>query len=93
MQEELHDPRPVPVEVTLERVDVLVALLPEALVALARREPLRLEPLGVDLQRDDLLVVRAVEDADAPSFGEGLAVRQRKSWSSSSADGFPNENT
>ena len=41
VEEELDDPRPGPVEVALEGVDVLVALLPETLVALARREPLR----------------------------------------------------
>src|SRR6185312_8713183 len=65
VEEELDDPRPRPVEVALEGVDVLVAFLPEALVALARREPLRAEPLGMHLERDDLLVVRAIEDANA----------------------------
>ena len=70
MEEELDDLRPGPVEVALEGVDVFVARLPEALVALSRREPLGLEPLGVHLECDDLLVVRAVEDADATAFGE-----------------------
>ena len=70
VEEELDDLGPGPVEVALERVDVLIALLPEALVALARRKPLRAEPLGMHLERDDLLVVRAVEDADATAFGK-----------------------
>jgi hypothetical protein len=65
MQEELHDLRPVAVEVALEGVDVLVALLPERVASITGRKALRLEPLGMDPQRDDLLVVRAVEDPDA----------------------------
>jgi hypothetical protein len=65
VQEELDDLRAVAVEVALEGIDVLVALLPERLVSLAGREALRREPLRMHLQRDDLLVVRAVEDADA----------------------------
>ena len=70
VKEELDDLRPGPGEVALEAVDVLIAFLPEVLVALAGREPLRLEPLGVHLECDDLLVVRAVEDADATAFGK-----------------------
>src|SRR5262249_59920558 len=70
VEEELHDLRPVPVEVALEGVDVLVALLPELLVSLAGREALRLEPLRVHLQSDDLLVVRPVEDADSAAPGK-----------------------
>jgi hypothetical protein len=72
VQEELHDLRPVPVEVAFEGVDVLLALLPEPLVAGARRQLLLLEPLGVDPEGDDLLVVGAVEDADAPALGSGF---------------------
>jgi hypothetical protein len=56
----------------LECVDVLVALLPEGLVGIAWRQTLRLEPLGVNLERDDLLVVRAVEDADAAALRKGV---------------------
>ena len=71
MEEELDDLRPVAVEVALECVDVLVALLPHGRPGRPVREPLALEPFGVDLESNDLLVVRAVENADAPSFGEG----------------------
>ena len=73
VEEELHDLGPAAIQVALERVDVVVASLPELLAARPGRELLTLEPFGMHPQRDDLLVVRAVEDADPPPLGQGLA--------------------
>ncbi len=53
-----------------ERVDVLVAFGPEARPAVARGQPLCVQPFGVHPQGDDLLVVGAVEDADASTLGQ-----------------------
>src|SRR5262245_5234152 len=71
VQEELAHEHGVPREVALERGDVLHALVPDRLRDAARRQALLLEELGVDAHRHHLLVVGAVEDADAP------ALRQR----------------
>ena len=70
VQEELEDHRPVPDQVPLERVDVLVAPPPELLPELLARQPLRRQQLGVDLHDEDVLVVRPVEDPDPPPLGQ-----------------------
>src|SRR3954453_15326841 len=72
VQEELDDLGAVAVEVALERVDVLVASLPDPRGVRPVGQPLQRKPLGVHAQRDDLLVVRAVEDPDPPALGRGL---------------------
>ena len=72
VEEELHDLRPVPVEVALEGIDVLVALFPERRPSRRGRQLLRSSHSGMHSERDDLLVVRAVEDADAPALRESL---------------------
>src|SRR5436189_2549882 len=48
VQEELHDPCAAPIQVPLERVDVVVASLPEPTPSRPGWQPLALEPLGVD---------------------------------------------
>ena len=48
---------------------------------------LGLDQLGVDPDHEHFLVIRSVEDADAAPLGQGRAYRQRKLWSSSSAEG------
>ena len=86
--------RAVAVEVALEGVEVVVALGPEGRPAVAGGQLLLVEPLGVDLQRDDLLVVRAVEDADAArARARPCEIRHRNVWSSSSLDGCLNDTT
>ena len=64
---------PLAVSVSLERVDLLVALRPDRL----RDEP-------VDAHDEDVLVVRSVEDADLALARRALWIRHRKSWPSSS---------
>jgi hypothetical protein len=66
VEEALDDLRPAAVEVALEGVDVLVALLPDPA---GLRNPLSFEPLGMHAHREHLLVVRAIEDADAAALG------------------------
>ena len=70
MQVELEDDRAVPRQVLFERVDVFEALVPDLLRDKRGRQLLRLEVLRVDAYRDDFLVVRTVEDADAPALGQ-----------------------
>src|SRR5262249_43885811 len=58
VEKELHDHRAVPDEVALERVDVLVAVVPESPAALARRKLLPLQDLRVHAHDEHVLVVR-----------------------------------
>ena len=71
VQEDFDDARAVAMKMSLERVDVLVTLVPE-LVALGgvRRKVLSREDVGVDTSNEDLFVVRAVEDPDPSTFGK-----------------------
>src|SRR3954471_5195468 len=78
VQEELDDRRAVAVEVALEGVDVLVAALPEPGRRRAVGQPLLGQPLRVHPERDDLLVVRAVEDADPPALRRRLGDAPQK---------------
>jgi hypothetical protein len=55
-------------EVALEAVDVLEALVPHVLRDELRRQPLRAQQVLVDAHDQDLLVPRAVEDADPPAL-------------------------
>src|SRR4030095_8159243 len=73
VQEELADRDAVPGRVGVEAVDVLIALLPDVLADDGGRQLLGGEELRVHPDHEDLLVVRAVEDADAAPLGEGLA--------------------
>ena len=57
----------------LERIDVVVASFPEALATRSGRKALCIDPLGMDRQRNHLLVVGTVEDADPPSLRERFA--------------------
>ena len=62
----------VAVEVALEGVEVVVAGGPEVRAAVAGRQLLLVEPLGVHPEGDDLFVVGAVEDPDASPLGRRL---------------------
>jgi hypothetical protein len=53
----------------LETGDVGKPLIPERLADAARGQPLLLEDFGMHAYDEDLLVIRAVEDADAPALG------------------------
>jgi hypothetical protein len=73
VQEDLHDPGAVAVEVVLKGVDVRITLLPHGLGRLfARDGPSSGQELRVHPDHEDLLVVGAVEDADPPAFGQRL---------------------
>jgi hypothetical protein len=72
VEKELADRCSVPGEVMLKGIDVLVAMLPDILLEELARHLLLLEQLAVHSDHEDLLVVGAVEDADAPPFGERL---------------------
>src|SRR5215471_3140106 len=65
VKEELADHDPVARQVPLDTPDVLKALFPDALSHQARGELLGREELRVDADGEGLLVVAAVEDADA----------------------------
>jgi hypothetical protein len=66
VEEELENDEAVVREVLLEVIDVPVTSRPDAFLEV-RRKLLRVELLGVNLLRQNLLVVRAVEDADLPA--------------------------
>ncbi len=69
VQEELQDDGTVAREVMLEGVDVLEAMAPELRCRSAiRREILAREHVGVHARDDQLFVIGAVEDADAPAW-------------------------
>ena len=72
VQEELHDLRAGVVEVAFEGIDVLEPLAPEAVPAIARGQALSVQPLGMNPKRNDLFVVRAVEDADPSPLRQRL---------------------
>jgi len=84
VQEDLDDAGAVAVQVGLGVDDGLEAVAPEV----ARGEGLvgqllAAQDLGEHAHDEHLLVVRAVEDADAAALGQRTWVRHRKSWSSS----------
>src|SRR4029077_16080538 len=71
MQEELDDACAVPVEVMLEVHDRLETIVPECpAVAAVRRQAFSLQDFRMDADDQDFLVIRSVEDADSPAFGE-----------------------
>src|SRR5215471_14988527 len=74
MQKELEDDRPLSSKVILEMRDVGEPLIPDFLADVRRGQPLATEDLGVHAHDQDLFVVRAVEDADAPALGQALDV-------------------
>src|SRR5262249_61924629 len=74
VQKEFKDDRPLPREVVLEVRDVGEPLIPDSLADAPRRQPLPPEEFQVHAHDQDLLVVRTVEDADAPALGPALDV-------------------
>ena len=75
VQEDLDHAGATAVQVVLEGVDVLEALLPQSVRGPAvRRPPPAPQQLGVDPHHQDLLVVGAVEDPDPPPSGKRPAV-------------------
>jgi hypothetical protein len=78
VQEELQHDHAVPAQVTLEPADVRVAILEDLLRLRLDGQPLALEELGMHADHQHLLVVRAVEDADAAALGEALRAAPEK---------------
>lgn len=73
MQHELYDPCPVSVEVLFEIDNPTVAVLPDGLlVEHIIGQALTVKDFRVHTNDQDLLIVRAVEDADPPAFRQAL---------------------
>ena len=72
MEEKLAHDDAVAGQVALERPDVLVPLVPQALGEQFARDLLLLEDFRVDANDQRLFVVTAVENADAAAFGHAL---------------------
>ena len=70
VEEELHNLRSISIQVSLECVDVLVAVAPELSVAIVGGKALPSEPFRVNAQCDDLFVMRPVEDAYPATGGD-----------------------
>src|SRR5262249_4728367 len=62
VKEELQDQITVSREIPLERVDVLVALLPDVLSDKARRNALILQNIRMNAHDEDFFIVRTIED-------------------------------
>ena len=58
--------------------DVGEPLIPNFLADVRRGQPLTFQHLGMHAHDQDLFVVRAIEDADAPAFGQALDVAPHK---------------
>ena len=71
-KEELQNFRPLSGEVVLEMRDVGEPLVPDPLADERRGQLLPLQDLRVHAHDEDFLVVRTVEDADAPALGQAL---------------------
>src|SRR5208283_3151412 len=65
---ELEDDHALPGEIVLEPRDVGEPLVPDSLADKLWRQLLRLEQLLVDAHHEHFLVVRAIEDGDAPAL-------------------------
>src|SRR5262249_20575537 len=72
VQEELEDQRAALREVTLESADALEALVPDVLRHQLARQALARQHLRMHPRNQHILVVRAVEDADAPALRQRL---------------------
>jgi len=70
VQKELANQDAAPEQVALEGVDVLEPLRPDARGHDGGRKPLDVQQPRVDPHDEDLFVVGAVEDADAPALGQ-----------------------
>jgi hypothetical protein len=70
VQEELADQHAVARQVAFECADVLVAVVPDILAEKLRWQLLGGQVFGVHLHGEHLLVVTAIEDADAPALGQ-----------------------
>src|SRR5438552_9027688 len=70
VKKELEHARAVAVQVALEVSDRFVALLPRVAFAASVGNAFAAQDLRVHAHDQDLLVVRAVEDADTPALGE-----------------------
>src|SRR5207249_2538104 len=70
VKKELEHARAVAVQVALQVRDRLVALLPRVVFAAPVGNAFAAQDLRVHAHDQDLLVVRAVEDADTPALGE-----------------------
>ncbi len=72
VEEELEDHDAVARQVPLDALDVLEAFLPDVVGHQLRRQFLPVQQLGVHADDEHLLVVRAIEDADASALGQAL---------------------
>jgi hypothetical protein len=79
VEEQLHDPRAVAVQVMLECIYVLVTSAPQFFAGGGpRRKILPGQDLGMDPHDENLFVVRAVEYPDAPAFGQCIRAPPEK---------------
>ena len=69
VQKEFEEDCPLPHEVVFEVRDVGESLIPDSLADASRGQPLPPEDFRVHAYDKDLLVVRTIEDADAPALG------------------------
>ncbi len=72
LQEEFQNQRAVACEMALERADVVEALLPDILADQGAGQLLALEQFRVHAHDQHFLVIRAVENADAPALRQAL---------------------
>jgi hypothetical protein len=71
MEKKFYDPRPIAVEMGLQVEDRPIALLPNILFVSGEiRQSLGLEQFRMNPDDQHFFVVRTVEDADTPAFGE-----------------------
>src|SRR6476659_7007244 len=77
MQEEFEDERPVPRQVPLEIIDILVTFAPEIFVRFSLC-PCLVQPLWMHLHHQYVFIIAAVEDTDAAALRESLHVTPEK---------------
>ena len=93
VQEELDDLGAVAVEVPFEGVEVVVASCPELGAPIAPRQLLLVDPLRVDAQGKDLLVLGPIEDPDPAALGSRLGDPPQEGVIEFLAGGFLNDTT
>src|SRR4051812_33041273 len=79
MQKELDDRSAVASQVPFEVIDRFVAMFPELfLVCVHAWNVLGGDQIGMNLDDEDLFVIRAVEDADAAALGQRFGAPPEK---------------
>src|SRR6185437_16372639 len=69
MQEELDDPRSIPVEMFFQIDDRMEAMFPEVVrIEQFLREPFRFEDVAMNANDQHLFVIRTIENADVAAF-------------------------